>query len=332
MISRLFRLMTFLAITTLVSSCKLAVMVPSGGDVSSTSGNRNCAGGSLCEFNITDSTFNETFTAVARPGYAFSKWSAGPGFLCANSTNPTCVISNVGSEGNAIVEGVIATGQHFYAMPLFDFVGVDTDGDGTKDHQDADDDNDGVIDTLDNCPLAGPNLDGFGCVGNSTDFVVANGKAWYQPDLFTNLSWNDIAAVCPPSLPAYGACTAGSTLNGHVMTGFKWAYLSDVASYFSANYGFPLMQVVGPDTLNNLGCNANWTAVWRPTGTTTADNIPHLAGLVKDTVTRTLLPPLSLWIQFIPCADPFWPDIVNRGTAELSDTQANRGAWFYKSY
>jgi hypothetical protein len=329
MIIRLSRILMIIGVTSLVAACKLAVMVPSGGDVTSASGTRNCAGGSLCEHNITDSTFNETFTAVARPGYVFSRWSAGPGFLCADSKNPTCTISNVGTAGNAGIEAVIATGQFFYAMPLFDFVGVDTDGDGTKDHQDTDDDNDGVIDTLDNCPLVGPNLDGYGCVGNSTDYVIVNGKAWYQPDLFTNLSWNDIAAVCPPSLPANGACNTAGTLNGHDMTGFHWAYLADVAAFFSSNYGFPLMQVSSPDTLNNLGCNANWIAVWRPTGTITTDNIPHLAGLVRDTITRPLNFPLARWIEFIPCADPFWPDIVNKGTAELTDKLTNRGAWFY---
>lgn len=29
----------------------------------------------------------------------------------------------------------------FYIMPLFKFVGIDTDGDGIKDHVDEDDDN-----------------------------------------------------------------------------------------------------------------------------------------------------------------------------------------------
>ena len=188
-------------------------MVPSGGDVTSASGTRNCAGGSLCEHNITDSTFNDSFTAVAKPGYVFTKWNKGAGFLCGDSTNPTCTISNVGTAGNAAIEGIIATGQFFYAMPLFDFVGIDTDGDGQKDHVDADDDNDGVLDVDDNCPLEAPNKDGFGCPYNP-DFVTANGRQWFQADLFKYLTWHQIDAVCPS-----GVCVDGGQLSGHDMTG-----------------------------------------------------------------------------------------------------------------
>jgi hypothetical protein len=44
-----------------------------------------------------------------------------------------------------------------------------------------------------------------------TDTVTVDGKVWAQVDLFTNLSWNDINAVCPE-----GACFG--ILNGHDMT------------------------------------------------------------------------------------------------------------------
>lgn len=224
MTARLFKIFGVLAITGMVTGCKLAVIVPSGGDVTSASGTKNCTGGSLCEHNITAANFNETFTAVARPGYVFTKWSAGPGFRCPNSTNPTCVISNVGAAGNPAVEAVIATGQHFYAMPLFDFVGIDTDADGIKDHVDTDDDNDGILDSDDDCPLFA-----VAPCAQIPLTVVMNGMWWAQVDLFTNLTWNQINAVCPYG---YGRCQG--VLNGYDMTGWVWADSNAVTALFNS--------------------------------------------------------------------------------------------------
>ncbi len=261
--SRILKILVILAVTTLITGCKLAVMVPSGGDVTSESGTRNCAGGSLCEFNITDSTFYEVFTAVARPGYVFSKWSAGgPAFFCGDSTNPSCEITNEGTAGDANIQAIIATGKFFYVMPIFKFVGIDTDGDGIKDHVDADDDNDGVNDFDDVCPLVGPNLDGFGCPGKPiTDTVNANGKVWAQTNLFTNLSWNDISAVCPA-----GVCNNSAMLNGFNMDGWMWADVEVAVELFNS-YGIspPLAPLE-----NRIEDYSSWAPAffadqWKPT-------------------------------------------------------------------
>ena len=150
-------------IATLMTGCKLALMVTADGDVSSSSGTRDCAGGTICEFEITDTDFSDTFTIIAREGYVFSKWQAGDRYLCGNSTNPVCVVSNVPASGIPGVDVFILTGTYFYAKPVFTFVGIDTDDDGTKDYLDEDDDNDGVLDGYDDCPIAAPDLDGSGC-------------------------------------------------------------------------------------------------------------------------------------------------------------------------
>ncbi len=247
-ISRLLKILTILAITALVAGCKLAVMVPSGGDVTSESGTRNCAGGSLCEFNITDSTFYEVFTAVARPGYVFSKWSAGgPAFFCGDSTNPNCEITNEGTAGDANIQAIIATGKFFYVMPIFKFVGIDTDGDGIKDHVDADDDNDGVLDADDHCPLLGPNFDDFGCPFTHS-IVMVNGRQWYQPTLFKGVGWNAINAVCPA-----GVCINGGVLNGHDMTGWTWASVEDMNSMFNFYIAGSSQPVMGPGPSSSYG-------------------------------------------------------------------------------
>jgi hypothetical protein len=157
------RTLLILFIGTVMTGCKFALMVTADGDVSSSSGTRDCAGGTICEFEITDTDFSDTFTATAREGYVFSKWQAGDGYLCANSPNAVCAVSNVPAAGIPVVDVLILSGTYFYARPVFTFVGLDTDGDGVKNHLDEDDDNDGVLDPDDNCPLDGPNVDGFGC-------------------------------------------------------------------------------------------------------------------------------------------------------------------------
>ena len=103
-----------------LTGCKLALTVPSGGDVTSASGTANCAQGSVCELTITDTTFNESFTAVPKTGYVFTKWKAGDGYVCANSTTPTCVTSNTQFEGNAQVEAIIASDATFKIEPIFE--------------------------------------------------------------------------------------------------------------------------------------------------------------------------------------------------------------------
>ncbi|MEM9255293.1 MAG: hypothetical protein AAGA91_07585 [Pseudomonadota bacterium] len=136
-----------------LTGCKLILIATSGGDIQSASDSRNCSAENVCEFAISSDDFTETFTAVPRPGYAFQQWAAGPGFQCGDSTDPVCPISNAGLSA---IPGVIAyiTGDNLnYAMPLFQFVGTDSDGDGTQDHLDEDDDNDGVLDADDLYPL-----------------------------------------------------------------------------------------------------------------------------------------------------------------------------------
>lgn len=337
MTTRLFKILVILAVTALATGCKVALMVPSGGNVTSASGTKNCTGGSLCEHNITGATFSETFTAVAKPGYVFSKWSAGSGFMCANSVSPSCTISNVGLGGIAGVDGVIAGGSFFYAMPLFDFVGIDTDGDGVKDHLDGDDDNDGVNDPLDNCPLVGPNANGFGCPwAQITDTVTANGREWAQVDLFTNLSWNEINAVCPA-----GVCAG--MLKGYDMTGWTWASLGDVVALFNS-YGIspPLLELGASSAIDSPWALAFFGDGWRRTFTitpiTTNQYMMPLSvteGWSRTTRTNIVSYPYAYTaIMLISPADGnYYPDAdraIAGGDHLFAHKSMEIGAWFYR--
>jgi hypothetical protein len=71
-----------------------------------------------------------------------------------------------------------------------------------------------------------------------TDIIAVDGKQWYQVDLFRNLSWSDIDAVCPhPD----GVCSG--LLNGYDMTGWTWASVDDVYALFNGYIGD---NVLGP--------------------------------------------------------------------------------------
>ncbi len=202
-----------------LSGCKLAIMVSSGGEVISASGLHDCSTRRVCEIEINTDDFTETFTAVPAEGYEFEKWQGGPGFNCPESTDPVCVVTNSGFLAlfgeSAVMH--LASGKIDHLLPIFKWVGIDTDGDGTPDRFDEDDDNDGLLDDDDACPL-NPDL---GCGVGS--FLVADGKIWFQPDLFIEESWSDINAVCPG-----GVCDG--VLAGFNMDGWTWASAADVQS------------------------------------------------------------------------------------------------------
>lgn len=328
------RALLVLGMATAVSGCKLAVIVTGEGDVeSSLSETRNCAGGSVCTFEVTDTTYTESFTAIPREGYEFVKWRAGGSdFFCADSVNPTCTVSNVSMAGNAGIEAVIASFQLFHIMPIFEFVGIDTDGDGIKDHLDDDDDNDGVLDDLDNCPLMAPNRDGFGCPGKAiTDTVVVDGKEWAQVNLFANLSWQEISTACPD-----GVCLDGSVLSGNDMTGWVWATPGEI--YPLINY-FIGSDQVGPFLTNETVSSSVWATdmfgpgFFGPTETsgTGSPTTQRVTGLVFGCLYYDATPPYDpCWITVVDEVSSDARYIVTYGLLQPIDVIPNMGAWFYR--
>jgi hypothetical protein len=77
-------------------------------------------------------------------------------------------------------------------------------------------------------------------VGPITDTVVVAGREWAQPDLFTNLTWDEINAVCPG-----GTCEAGGILKGNTMTRWVWATNEDL-KWLLLHYGADLFSISEP--------------------------------------------------------------------------------------
>jgi len=111
-------LFTLLLVSALLTGCKLIVITPPGGSVSTASGTYGCAAGSVCEINITDLLFNETFNAVAGGGYAFSHWASGPNRICALSADG-CLVDSALAAGNAQLLALLASGDQYYLEPIF---------------------------------------------------------------------------------------------------------------------------------------------------------------------------------------------------------------------
>ena len=81
-----------LVAAVLLSGCRLEVIVPEGGRVTSASGNLDCNAASTCQKDITDGNFEETFTAVPNTGYRFAGWGTETQKRCTGPTD-SCTLS-----------------------------------------------------------------------------------------------------------------------------------------------------------------------------------------------------------------------------------------------
>lgn len=106
-----------------LSGCRLAVIAVQGGEVQSISSG-TCLAGTVCVNEVTDTSYSESFTAVPDTGWNFLKWNAGSDFLCENSTNPVCSVSNTLVAGDSVAEAIVASDKTYYIMPIFVEVGV----------------------------------------------------------------------------------------------------------------------------------------------------------------------------------------------------------------
>ena len=200
------------SIATVMVGCKIAVLTSSGGDVQSSSGTMNCAGSSFCEFEVSGAPFAESFTAHPKAGYEFEKWSDGESFFCGKSTDPTCTVNIPEGAAGAVIVALFQSG---YVMPIFKHVGIDTDGDGVRNELDEDDDNDGIFDVDDACPLDA-NLN---CsINNTTQPSVEEG---YYTTIYYSV-YGDNKNAIRESMYGSGNPISCNSCSGHTVGLTKW--------------------------------------------------------------------------------------------------------------
>ncbi|MCX2982493.1 hypothetical protein EYC98_16645 [Halieaceae bacterium IMCC14734] len=117
---KLLKSLCLFSAASLLSGCYLEAFVGSGGEIKSLSGTRDCEVNSVCLFEVTDTNFNESFVAMPKPGYVFSKWKAGSGYLCGDDTNPICTANNTGYVGNPSADAIIASDYRYHIIPIFE--------------------------------------------------------------------------------------------------------------------------------------------------------------------------------------------------------------------
>ncbi len=101
-----------------LASCRIYVVTLQGGEVH-TSSSGSCPELSVCTHHVADTTYTETFTAVPYTNLEFVKWRGGDKYLCANSTNPVCVVSTALLAGFENGQSLIDSGGDYLLSPIF---------------------------------------------------------------------------------------------------------------------------------------------------------------------------------------------------------------------
>jgi Divergent InlB B-repeat domain len=115
----MLKLISVVLASAFLSGCFLRVEVGEGGSVQSLSDTRNCAENTSCSFEVTDTDFVDTFTAIPKAGYVFSHWKGGDGYLCPNLGSPVCMQSNTHLAGNPSADAFIASDSEMILEPVF---------------------------------------------------------------------------------------------------------------------------------------------------------------------------------------------------------------------
>ena len=135
-----------------LSACKVIIELPAGGIVQSSSGNFDCRGkvsieqfsfepttrslhsgvSSLqpahddafhCEFDVSDTSFDEVFTAIPDAGYKFSHWRKRDRGFFGDSTKNGVRLFTSFYEGNDVLLQLLASNEIFYMEPVFKRIG-----------------------------------------------------------------------------------------------------------------------------------------------------------------------------------------------------------------
>ena len=107
-----------------VSSCKLRVVTPLGGNVTTDSGSYTCEPDKPCDIDVVDLFFDETFSANPAPGYEFHAWRTQKRALCAGTAKPCSLSTGIFEDFPALMD-LLASDEVFYLKPVF----VKTTGD-----------------------------------------------------------------------------------------------------------------------------------------------------------------------------------------------------------
>ncbi len=111
-----------LGISTL-TACKVEIVVPSNGSVTTLSGAYACSAGKICEIQVLDLFFYETFIAEPAAGYKFSHWVKNSGGLCGGDAGPCRLHTSNFSDSPALMF-LLESDEIVYLTPVFEIANV----------------------------------------------------------------------------------------------------------------------------------------------------------------------------------------------------------------
>jgi len=159
------------------------------------------------------------------------------------------------------------------------------------------------------------------------DIIKVDGKEWLQPDLFTNLSWNDINAVCSADT---GVCSG--ELNGYDMNGWTWASVDDVNALFNHYIGSDVLGP-GPDDYEAEGPGSPWAAAfyadgWFPNGLRNDGITDNTDGWVRDKSEEESA--YSAYLSDVLFVVPIPDSVFTGNVGDVLDGKWFIGGWFYR--
>jgi hypothetical protein len=100
-----------------VTGCRLQIEVPPGGHVEDARGQIICEQKQICRIEIVDLFFDETYTAVAKPGFTFHGWKKRHRGL--GEKEPSVRISTANFEGHDDLIQLLESDIEYYLEPDF---------------------------------------------------------------------------------------------------------------------------------------------------------------------------------------------------------------------
>jgi hypothetical protein len=160
-----------------------------------------------------------------------------------------------------------------------------------------------------------------------TDVVEFDGSVWAQADLFTNLSWTEINAVCPGP---EGLCNG--YLNGYDVNGWVWASIDDVFDLL-VSLGHPPLTY--PPTWQYGESSSDWAPAFYDAGFRQTFESAGRAFVAwassSDEACLSFPPTCGVTASVVDRVDATAADFVELLPIHILASSPGRGAWLYKT-
>lgn len=113
------RLAFVLLLVAFLGGCRLFIVVPANGMVTTKSGAYNCPAGKTCDIAVVDLFFNQTFIAVPDDGLVFQGWRKADRSFCGGSRSDCQLSTARFGESELLLEFLARDDEVFYLSPVF---------------------------------------------------------------------------------------------------------------------------------------------------------------------------------------------------------------------